>query len=111
MSTVTEREPVVIPIVDPIGIPIGAAPAPTGTEPEAADRPSGAGRGRSPMTTMLMVMVAAIATVWAGTITMIMALTDVSFGPAIGFGAYCAFWLGGGFGTIFGSAAVFGRDH
>ena len=30
---------------------------------------------------------------------------------AIGVGAYAAFWLGGGFGAIFGSAAVFGHDH
>lgn len=36
-------------------------------------------------------------------------LTDVSVLAAVGFGLYCAFWLGIGFGTIVASALVFGH--
>lgn len=59
----------------------------------------------------MLAMLVAVLVVQAGAMAMILLMTDVSLLAAFGFGAYCAFWLGGGFGTIFGSAIVFGRDH
>lgn len=56
-------------------------------------------------------MAAAIAIVLAATTTMMLVMTDVPLAAALGLGLYCAFWLGIGFGTIFGAAAAFGRDH
>lgn len=57
------------------------------------------------------VMAAAIVAVLGLSMAMMLFMTDVSVLAAFGFGLYCAFWLGIGFGTIFGSAAVFGRSH
>jgi hypothetical protein len=48
---------------------------------------------------------------WVAVVALVMVLTEVSLVAAIGVGAYAAFWLGGGFGAIFGSAATFGQDH
>ncbi|MDH3684283.1 MAG: hypothetical protein OEV40_30545 [Acidimicrobiia bacterium] len=59
----------------------------------------------------LSVFAASIVIVLGLTMAMALALTDVSVLAAFGFALFCAFWLGIGFGTIFGSAAVFGRDH
>jgi hypothetical protein len=56
-------------------------------------------------------MVASIIAMLVLTMGMMLVLTDVSVLAAFGLGLYCAFWLGGGFGTIFGSASVFGGDH
>ncbi|MEL6982386.1 MAG: hypothetical protein AAFO29_08180 [Actinomycetota bacterium] len=65
----------------------------------------------SPMVTALTTAAVCIALVWVATAVLLLALTSTSMWGAIGVGAYAAFWLGGGFGTIFGSAAVFGKDH
>ena len=70
-----------------------------------------AGRSLGWATVGLSVMVAAVVAVLGLTTALILALTDVGVVAALGFGAYCAFWLGGGFGAIFGSAAVFGKEH
>lgn len=59
----------------------------------------------------LWIMGAAIVLSLASTMAMVLLLTDVSVLAAFGFGVYCAFWLGGGFGTIFASAFMFGRGH
>lgn len=37
--------------------------------------------------------------------------TDVPLIGAFGAGLYLAFWVGGGFGLIFGSAAALSGDH
>lgn len=55
-------------------------------------------------------MAAAIVAVLGLTTVMMLFMTDISVLAAFGFGLYCAFWLGIGFGIIFGSAAVFARD-
>ena len=80
--------------------------ASTSAEPDVgvADSPSRARVG-------LVVMAVSIFAVLAITTAMMLAITDVSFAAALGLGLYCAFWLGIGFGTIFGAAAAFGRDH
>ncbi len=62
----------------------------------------------SPMMLGMVVMAVSILAVLALTMAMVLVLTDVSVLAAFGLGLYCAFWLGIGFGTIFGSAAVFG---
>ncbi len=67
--------------------------------------------GRSPARIALGVFTATLLLVFAATIVLVLALTAVPLVAAIGFAAFCAFWLGVGFGTIFASAAVFGRDH
>lgn len=58
-----------------------------------------------------LVFAAAIVVVLGLTTAMMLVLTDVSLAAAVGIGLYCAFWLGIGFGIIFGSAVVFGRQH
>ncbi len=68
-------------------------------------------RRTSPMATALATAAACIAIVWVATVVLLLILTSASTWGAIGVGAYAAFWLGGGFGAIFGSAAVFGKDH
>jgi hypothetical protein len=57
------------------------------------------------------VMAAAIVAVLGLSMAMMLFMTEISVLEAFGFGLYCAFWLGIGFGIIFGSAAVFGRSH
>lgn len=82
-----------------------------GTQSVPLSASASSGPRLSPMAVGLGVMAVAIVAVMAVTTALILVMTDVSFLAAIGFGLYCAFWLGIGFGTIFGSAAVFGRDH
>jgi len=72
----------------------------------ASERP-----GTSPMVRALATAAACIAVVWVATVVLLLILTSSSTWGAIGVGAYAAFWLGGGFGAIFGSAAAFGKDH
>jgi len=80
---------------------------PISTAPDAVtERP-----GPSPMLVALGTGLACIAIVWVATVVLLLILTSSSTWGAIGVGAYAAFWLGGGFGAIFGSAAVFGREH
>ncbi len=61
--------------------------------------------------TVLAVMAGATVGVWLLAAALITVIGDASPVAALGFGAYCAFWLGGGFGLIFGSAAAFGAEH
>ncbi len=65
----------------------------------------------SPVVAALATAAACIAVVWVATVVLLLILTSSSTWGAIGVGAYAAFWLGGGFGAIFGSAAAFGKDH
>ncbi len=74
------------------------------TTPEATRTPS-------PLTRALIVATACVVAVWAAMIAILVLMTETSALGAIGVGAYAAFWLGGGFGAIFGSAAAFGQDH
>lgn len=67
--------------------------------------------GPSAMAIGLGTMAVSILAVQGLTMLMMLVLTDVSVLAAFGLGLYCAFWLGIGFGTIFGSAMVFGREH
>ncbi len=65
----------------------------------------------SPMVAALVTAAACIAVVWVATVVLLLILTSASTWGAIGVGAYAAFWLGGGFGAIFGSVAALGKDH
>lgn len=81
--------------------------SPITTAPEAVDdRPS-----PNPVVVALATAAACIAVVWVATVVLLLVLTSSSTWGAVGVGAYAAFWLGGGFGAIFGSAAVFGKEH
>lgn len=82
-----------------------AAPTKNPGQVEVATKPS------HDLRTALLTLLVSVLAVQAATMAMILLMTDVSLLAAVGFGAYCAFWLGGGFGTIFGSAMVFGRSH
>lgn len=65
----------------------------------------------SPAVTGVLTVVTSIVVMWVGVMAFVLYLTDSSTLAAFGVGAYAAFWLGGGFGVIFTSAAVFGGDH
>lgn len=62
-------------------------------------------------TTFLLVMVVSIIAAWIVVTAIVMTMAETTTLGAIGVGAFGAFWLGGGFGAIFGSAAAFGGDH
>lgn len=76
------------------------------TEPVVASR-----HGMAPAMVGILAMTASILVVLGATMAMALVMTDVSVLAAFGFGVYCAFWLGIGFGTILASALVFGREH
>ena len=65
---------------------------------------------RSPAVIGWSVFAATVVGVFLLTALSVLALTEVSVPAAVGFGLYCAFWLGIGFGTIFASALVFGHE-
>ncbi len=52
-----------------------------------------------------------VAVVWVAVATLLVVVTATPTAAAIGVGGFAAFWLGGGFGAIFGGAAAFGHDH
>lgn len=66
---------------------------------------------RSRILAFTATLVSAIVVMWVAVATMTMVMADTTLVGAIGVDAFAAFWLGGGFGAIFGSAAAFGRDH
>ena len=68
-------------------------------------------RRMAPAMVGMVAMTASILVVLSATMVMALVITDVSVLAAFGFGLYCAFWLGIGFGTILASALVFGREH
>lgn len=86
--------------------------SPPADRPEAKPVvPSGAAKTAwSPATLGLGMFTASIVAAFGLTMALALALTSISIVAAFGFGLYCAFWLGIGFGTIFGAAAVFGHD-
>ncbi|MEM9653748.1 MAG: hypothetical protein AAGA65_16775 [Actinomycetota bacterium] len=83
---------------------IGPAPEHTASAP--AEHPVGPRTGVG-----LSIFAAVCVVVLALTTSLAVVLTDIPFLAAFGFGLYCAFWLGGGFGLIAASAFLFGRDH
>ena len=68
-------------------------------------------RTTSPLTAALTTAAVCIAVVWVAVTTLLLAITETNTLGAVGVGGFAAFWLGGGFGAIFGSAAAFGHDH
>jgi len=81
---------------------------PVATAPDTVTASSGPAH---PVAIAVLVTMLCIAIVWVGVTGALMAITSTSTWGAIGVGAYAAFWLGGGFGAIFGSAAALGKDH
>jgi hypothetical protein len=59
----------------------------------------------------LIVFTLAIALVVATATALIHYIGGAPWLGSFGAGLYLAFWVGGGFGLIFGSAAAFGGDH
>jgi hypothetical protein len=51
-------------------------------------------------------MAASIVVVWCTVTVVVLTQGGTSLGQAMAVGAYAAFWLGGGFGTVFSSAAI-----
>lgn len=78
--------------------------------PSAADATTPA-PSPSPLTAALTTAAICIAVVWVAVTALLLTLTETNTLGAIGVGGFAAFWLGGGFGAIFGSAAAFGRHH
>ncbi len=65
----------------------------------------------SPLAAALTTAAVCIAVVWVAVAALLLVMTETNALGAIGVGGFAAFWLGGGFGAIFGSAAAFGHDH
>jgi hypothetical protein len=100
MATITSPAPfTTVETVDPADRSGSATGARGQLSPQA--------RARRGLTVAAVVFVA----IFVVTAVLISMATEVSTAGAVGFGAYLAFWLGGGFGLIFGSAASFGGDH
>lgn len=52
-----------------------------------------------------------IAAIMALTLTLAVVKLSIPLPAAIGFSLFCTFWLGGGFGLIFGGSAIADRLH
>lgn len=87
--------------------------APTSTEAPSEARAEQTTRtsAPSPLTAALTTAAVCIAVVWVAVTVLMMTVAQTTTLGAIGVGGFAAFWLGGGFGAIFGSAAAFGKDH
>ncbi|MEM9561666.1 MAG: hypothetical protein AAGA93_03545 [Actinomycetota bacterium] len=79
--------------------------------PAAAAESTATAEANRPLAAFLATAAVCIALVWAAVATLLIVVTGIPPAAAIGVGGYAAFWLGGGFGAIFGGAAAFGRDH
>ncbi len=56
-------------------------------------------------------MFASVAVILVLTMTLAMVKLSVPLPAAVGFSVFCTFWLGGGFGLIFGGSAIADRLH
>lgn len=56
-------------------------------------------------------MFTSVAVILVLTFTLAMVRLSVPLPAAIGFSVFCTFWLGGGFGLIFGGSAIADRLH
>jgi hypothetical protein len=82
-----------------------------GVHTPAATRTAQPARQRSLGWRFVGGMVASVAVILCLTLVLAMVQLSVPLPAAIGFSLFCTFWLGGGFGLIFGGSAIADRLH